>query len=155
MVEEFALKFIKGRMLWWDVPRVNGIINFGNIISLLLYRKPPYQVELFIIPHTTSSFTRHKHPNVDVVEFGLTGDAALYINDTPSCSKQDVQNWLCGIQHTVPIHIKPTDWHSGEGYTPYAFLSIQHWLNDVNPTSVGLDWIGQPSSQEQEKLWAT
>lgn len=150
-VEQFALHFLRGRISWRSVPRCNAIRNFGNIISLVLYREPPFQVELFIVPHDISTFTEHRHPDVDVVEFGLSGDAALYINGVPSCSKEDVQHWLHSDIATIPIHIGPTDVHSGEGFTPYSFLSIQKWLHGVQPSSVGLNWIGEPSSSEQ---WA-
>jgi len=151
-LEVFAKRFLTGRINWWAIPRQSAIINFGNIISFVIYRKEQFQVELFIVPSTPSTFTTHKHPNVDVMEFGLTGNAALYINGKESCSEQDVLQWMSGNLQTVPIHIAPTDYHSGKGFTPYAFLSIQHWLNNVQPSSVGLDWEGQPSSAEQSIL---
>ena len=150
-LEHFAKRFLTGRINWWDVPRQNAIINFGNIISLCLYRHPPFQVELFIVPHAPSSFTEHRHPDVDVLQFGLSGDAMLLLNRQESYSKSQVQQWLRNELVTPAIRIKPTDMHSGYGNTRYAFLSIQHWLNNVQPTSVGLNWVGEPSSVEQ---WA-
>ncbi len=151
-VEQFALQFLKGRIIWRDVPKM-GIINFGNIISMLLYRQPPFQVELFIVPHDKSSFTNHRHPDVDTIEFGLCGDNELFVNGKEGHTREQIKLWLADNYKAMPIHIRPEDWHSGIGHTPYSFLSIQKWLNDVQPTSVGLNWIGEASSIEQEAMW--
>ena len=150
---QFTKRFLTGRINWWAVPRANAITNFGNIISFVIYRKDQFQVELFIIPHAPSYFTSHRHPDVDVVEFGLSGYNMLYINGKQVYSTDDIAQWLSDELSTVPIHIAPTDYHSGTGIMPYAFLSIQHWLNKIPPTSVGLNWEGEPSSMEQEALW--
>jgi len=152
---KFVKLFLNGRINWQAVPRDNAIRNFGNIISFVIYRESPYQVELFIVPTAPSSFTEHTHPNVDVIEFGLTGKVLLSINGEPICTEATLDDWQCILINTVPIHIAPTDVHSGKGITPYAFLSLQHWLNGVTPTSVGLNWNGEPSSTEQESMWKT
>lgn len=151
-VEDFALRFLRGRIIWRDIPKL-GITNFGNIISMLLYRQAPFQVELFIAHHLTSSFTEHRHPDVDTVEFGLAGDNDLFINGKPGHTREQIAAWLQGNYKAMPIRIKPEDWHSGAGRTPYSFLSIQKWLNGVKPSSVGLNWEGFPSSTEQWQMW--
>ena len=150
-VLSFAVRFITGRLDWRDVPRL-GLINFGNIISLVIYRSVPFQVELFIVPHAPSFFTEHRHPNVDVVEFPLAGVNRLYINGVQVHSDLDTAEWVQGLQKSPLIQIKPTDLHSGDSHSPYAFLSIQKWLNGVTPTSVGLDWDGEPASPEQRVM---
>lgn len=150
-IMEFAKRFVTGRLNWYNTPRL-GLTNFGNIISLVLYRNDPFQVELFIAP-TASSFTTHRHPNVDTVEFGVAGSFQLFINGKEGHTEEQSQQWLNGEFITPLIAIKPTDWHSGVNTMPYAFLSIQKWLNGVTPTSVGLNWIGEPSSPEQQEMW--
>lgn len=153
-LEQFARHFLMGRINWQAIPRSpTAVTNFGNIISLVLYRKDQFQVELFIVPHDQSHFTEHRHPDVDVIEFGLTGDSALLINGIPAYSEDDINKWLINEKQTARIHIAPTDYHSGQGYTPYAFLSIQHWLHGISPSSVGLNWQGAPASSEQAELW--
>jgi|SRR5215471_5244253 len=151
-LEDFARRFLTGRISWRAVPRQHAITNFGNIISFVLFRDPPFQVELFIIPHDRSSFTSHRHPHVDVVEFGLSGQSMLYIDGQPACSEETVVRWMTGDESTMPVLVGHEAWHYGHGCTPYAFLSIQQWLDGVRPTSVGLDWEGSPSSPEQELL---
>src|SRR3977135_1679260 len=147
---QFVKRFLTGRMKWQAIPRVDAIRNFGNIISLVLYRHIPYQVELFIAPSAPSTFTPHTHPDVDVMEFALTGHVRLEINGMLVFTEEILSQWLYGVNKSIPIHIAPTDVHSGKGITPYAFLSLQHWLNGVTPTSVGLNWHGEPSSIEQQ-----
>lgn len=152
-VMDFAKRFITGRLDWRDVPR-QGLINFGNIISLVIYRKIPFQVELFIVPNRPSSFTEHVHPDVDVVEFPLSGVNTLYINGKEAHTALQASEWLLWNLPSPLVPIKPTDVHSGFSDVPYAFLSLQKWLHGVAPTSVGLNWVGEPASKEQQALLA-
>lgn len=145
----FARRFLTARLNWHNVVR-NGVTNFGNIISLVLYREGQYQVELFICPHRNSSFSTHRHPDIDTYEFQLAGDNVLTLNDEAVCTEAQVSEWMYNMDIKSPLMpITHNDYHSGQGTTPFAFLSIQHWLNNVQPTSAGLNWIGDPSSVEQ------
>lgn len=150
----FAKRFLTGRVNWRAVPRLNNVTNFGNVISFVLYREGQYQVELFIIPNDISTFTEHRHPDVDVVEFGLCGEGMLLVNGKLSHTEDELKAWLDGHIPTYPVRVRPTDMHSGYGMSPYAFLSIQHWLHGVVPSSVGLNWIGEPASVEQAQMLA-
>jgi hypothetical protein len=151
-VEEFALYFLKSRLAWNNIPRVDNIKNFGTIISLTLYRQPPFQVELFIAPEANSIITTHRHPDVDAVEYGLCGDNTLIINDKPVYTSDQMNTWLLTDCDTPFVRIKPSDWHSGFNITSASFLSIQKWLNNVTPSSVGLNWEGEVVSNEHESL---
>lgn len=150
----FVRHFLTSRFQWWNIPRVDAIINFGSIVRLLLYRKDQFQVELFIVPDSNSSFTLHCHPNVDTYEFPLTGDNRLFLDGHCVFSDEQVQQWLTGAVKSQPVHIGPKCYHHGYGNTPYAFLSIQHWLNNIPPSSVGYDWEGIPSSLQHAQLLA-
>lgn len=151
-LEEFVARWMKGRVNWWAVPRL-GVTNFGSIISMVLYRQAPFQVELFIVPNAPSSFPNHKHPHVDSYEFPLSGDHTLFFDNKPLYNQYNMTRWVNNEVDSPPVHIKPDQYHSGEGRTPYAFLSIQKWLDGVVPTSVGLDWYGEASSEVHEELW--
>lgn len=154
-LQQFAKRFLLGRINWYAVPRLNAIYNYGDIISLVLYRKEQFQVELFIVPVSPSSFVEHTHPDVDVMEFALSGITELFVNGK-LLSYTDIAEadaWLLGDVPTAPICIAPGIPHRGQGITPYAFLSIQHWLNNTKPTSVGLNWHGAATSPEQAQLW--
>jgi hypothetical protein len=148
----FAKRFLTGRLSWNSVPRVSAIYNYGDIISLVLYRQGQFQVELFIAPCAKTHFPPHKHPDVDVIEFALAGSVDLYISEKKVCTSDQVVSWLAHEVKTVPVVINATDLHYGYGHTPYAFLSMQEWLHDTVPTSVGLNWEGEPSSVVH-RLW--
>lgn len=150
-VMDFAKRFITGRLDWRNVPR-GGLTNFGNIISLVIYRQPPFQVELFIIPTAPSSFPEHRHPDVDTVEFALAGIGSLNVNGRVCSTQEQALLWYnCQLPSPL-VHIQPCDMHSGQNTMPHAFLSIQKWLNGVSPTSVALNWIGEYGSAVQEEM---
>ncbi len=54
------------------------------------------------------------------------------------------------------IRVKPNDLHGGTASkNGGAFISIQHWLNDVDPTHVSSNWDGNSMGKqhsEQAKL---
>jgi hypothetical protein len=54
------------------------------------------------------------------------------------------------------IRVKPNDLHGGTASDKGgAFISIQHWLNDVEPTHVSSNWDGNSMGtkhSEQAKL---
>jgi hypothetical protein len=150
-LKQFAHEYLTGRYGWNHVPRM-GLTHFGNIISLILYRKGQFQVELFISPTETSEFSAHRHPDINAFEFPLSGRNVFYVNGEPVYNNRQIALWLWGKLPSQLIPVHHTDWHSGEGMTPYAFLSIQEWLHGVTPSSAGLNWEGPPSCQRQGEL---
>ena len=45
--------------------------------------------------------------------------------------------------HHLKVRILPSTEHSAKaGPDGGCFLSVQHWLNDVEPSAVGMDWKG-------------
>lgn len=117
----------------------------GIVISTVLCRMPPYQVELFAGPGP-GHFPPHRHPNVDSIEVHLTGETNFVIRGRPvvppdliNAVAEDGASIFCGFRSRV----RPGDFHGATvGPSGGAFLSIQHWLNGVEPSSVGLDWEG-------------
>ena len=121
----------------------------GPVHGIVLYRKAPFQVELFSGvpgPVRFDDFPEHRHPNVDSIEVLLSGSVAFSLNGDSSPFAGHVSEVAadgaslnCGKR----VRVRPEDWHSAVlGPESGAFLSIQHWLNGVQPTSVGLDWDG-------------
>lgn len=155
-LEQFAKKFLTSRMPWWRAPIRTGLSVFrdgdGVMCSLILYREGQFQVELLISPFIASSFPSHRHPNVDSIEFPIAGNHCLIIDGERMWTGEQMQQWLSGELQSPLIPISHSSYHSGGGTTAYAFLSIQHWLNDVSPTSVGLDWEGEYSGDLHQQL---
>ncbi len=147
---DFVGRYIR-RANWFAADPLGGR-DFGNVVCLSLYRKPPFQVEMVIIPRPTL-VVEHCHPHIDAFEFHLIGDMNLVLNGRRVFAPEHVEAWKRGELSARPVHIGPRDWHHGEiTEGTVAFLSIQKWA-DMDPTSVGLDWEGPPASPEQERAW--
>lgn len=102
----------------------------ATIAGTVLYRQYPYQVQLFITPPNTV-IEEHIHPNVDSYEVYLTGDIEF------SCNGQVFSSPKIGES----IRVRTSYWHGGKtGNMGATFLSIQKWLNNVQPSSVANDW---------------
>ena len=128
--------------------------DVGPICTLTIHRVPPFQAELVIVKPGGQGFPEHLHPNVDSVEILLYGDIQFTRNgaDDPLC-----RDWPAfrAAGRLGAIGIPHTDWHGARvGPGGAAFISCQHWLNGVEPTTVGADWQGDPLSANHEAVWA-
>lgn len=125
---------LEGFLHWWMTERViqavpgeDRTVFNGELSGVVLYRQPPYQVQLFIIP-PNCEIDDHIHPNVDSYEVYVSGDIKFRI--AGEVSEENV------------IRVLPTTYHGGSfGPKGGCFISVQKWLNDVAPTSVGADWV--------------
>lgn len=119
----------------------------GVVTSVVLCRVGQFQVELFVGPGP-GHFPEHAHPNVDSIEMHLTGEIAFTIRGRqvipPDRIKEiasDGASVFCGFRSRVGAGV-PHGANVGPGGG--AFLSIQQWRDGLQPTSVGLDWVGPP-----------
>ena len=88
----------------------------------------------------------HTHPNVDSYEVALSG-MEFFLND-----KVVLPRWYANLpsnhcnlstSHYEVVRVLPESPHSAiAGDKGGSFMSVQHWLNGVKPTSVGNDWDG-------------
>lgn len=124
---------------WWldhrpmNTPPENTIDKDDNIYGVVLYRQPPYQVQLFIMPANTEA-AMHIHPNMDSFEVFVSGDINLIVDGKLYRPKK----------FAAPIRIKETSWHGGSfGERGGCFLSVQKWLNGKEPTSAVDDWLDE------------
>lgn len=122
--------------IWWEqnrffnTPKEVPVVCDDAIYGVVLYRQAPYQVQLFIMP-PNSFIEDHVHPNVDSYEVFIGGDIAF------RCDGEEYVQDVLGAS----IRVLPDSWHGGKfGERGGCFLSIQKWLNNVPPTSVGHDW---------------
>jgi mannose-6-phosphate isomerase-like protein (cupin superfamily) len=121
---------------WWmttriiNTPQEAKLDFYGVLHGVVLYRQAPYQVQLFILP-PNSEIDPHMHPNVDSFEVFVNGDINFMCNDV----------WYSQNVIGSCIRVLPSSWHGGKfGERGGCFLSVQKWLNGVEPTSVGEDW---------------
>jgi hypothetical protein len=150
-VVDFATWFINQRF-YGVIPFMNSeSINYGPIARTVLYRKGGYQVEMWMVWPGETSFPEHLHPDVDTVEIHLSGDIHFTLNGEPMET-----NLALPLDNgaTMPaIRIRQTDVHQATaGMGGAVFLSCQHWLHDVPPASVALNWDGPEFSPVQASL---
>jgi len=130
----------------------DGVANVGGYTGLILYRQPPYQVELWIIPPNTSA-PEHAHPNVDIFLVHVTGELSVWVDE----------NLVLGPVQTIPdkdgvtktngnfIRILPGQSHrASTGQIGAAFLNVQLWM-DGEPRSTASDWKGDALNDDHKK----
>tara|TARA_R100000742_G_C4201980_1_gene30818 strand:+ start:48 stop:572 length:525 start_codon:yes stop_codon:yes gene_type:complete len=128
------------------VPHSNFIHFVEGVTGLTIYRHKQYQVQLFTTTPNTI-IPSHTHPNVDSYEVALSG-MEFYLND-----KVVLPRWYANVpapnndlsmSHYQVVRVLPDCPHSAKaGKSGGSFMSVQHWLNGVKPTSVGNDWNGE------------
>jgi len=121
------------------------IRNSGNRMSLIAYRKPPFQVELVMwMPGVV--IPAHRHPNIDAFEVHVSGDMVLLLGEDEAKTNDLINRakvWPAKRIHDRITRVRPTSWHGGKaGQTGAAFWSIQHWTEGVELTAAGIDWDG-------------
>lgn len=135
---------------WWKnakpirPPFDNTVVNFDNkVVGSVLFREGQFQVQQFIVaPHT--DIADHIHPNVDSFEVYIAGQIEFRLNGERITPMEELEfnetTKTCSHFGRI-VRVKPTDWHGGRfGEMGGVFFSVQHWLNDVPPSSVHLDW---------------
>lgn len=154
---QFAHWFLTSRVAQLRPPHF-AVRDFGTVLSFVLYRRPPFQVELFINPPGDLGFPdQHRHPDVDTYEVHLSGELFFVKNGEQIATDDEVRAIAAdgaSLLSGQSVRVGPKDWHGATaGKEGAAFLSIQKWLNGAEPTSVGLNWEGNPAHPEQSKRW--
>tara|TARA_R110002020_G_scaffold473916_1_gene703966 strand:- start:688 stop:1179 length:492 start_codon:yes stop_codon:yes gene_type:complete len=142
-LKDFKDWFLKNNTI--QTPYDNPLMFIDGIAGITLYKKQPYQVQLFICEPNTV-ITEHSHPNIDSYEMFLYGmefshKGKIIIDKRMSMLRKKNIPRLSN----VTLRIKPNDLHGAlSSEKGGAFISIQKWLNNMNPTHVSKDWQGQP-----------
>jgi hypothetical protein len=161
-LDDFLTWFLATSPTLGKIPVMSAVYNFGqdnqggHVMSGIWYRNKQFQVELFMVSGPCI-IPEHTHPNVDSFEVLLGGQIRFsrdgkwmipetYQIDVSENGTSPYRGEIIRVNHNTP--------HGGVvGPGGAMFFSVQHWLNDVEPHSVGLDWNGYTASQEQlEKL---
>ena len=121
---------------WWmalkplNTPSIGSLSHVAETHGVVLYRQDPYQVELFNVK-PNSEIPPHVHPNVDSFEVFIGGDISFMCDGV--WYDQDVLG--------SSIRVLPSSIHGGKfGERGGCFLSVQKWINGVQPKFVGDDW---------------
>jgi len=127
------------------VPFKSPVWKIQDVTSILLYRDAPFQVQMFVVPGNTI-IPEHTHPNVDSYEVYVGGDINFSHSGKYVLSKEkkseDTQ-YKTAVARGEVIRVHPNDWHGGVfGPDGGVFLSVQKWLNGVEPHCVAADYVG-------------
>ena len=132
-------------------PIDKGLLFIEGVSGIVLYRQKPFQVELFIC-QPNLVIPEHTHPDVDSYEVFLYGMKFTHSGQTLLNEEEALEH-----QNGYPINayqtirVKPNDIHGGTASNKGgAFISIQHWLNDVNPSHVSSNWSGNSMGKQHE-----
>ena len=142
-LDNFALNFrAKSRAYGYIPDNVVSTYKIQDVTAVVWYRSGPFQVEMFIVP-PNYIIPEHTHPNVESYEMYLGGDIS-FSHSGRWVTEQDLIR-VPGSPDAKGslIKVRTTDKHGGAfGPRGGVFMSIQHWLNGVEPHCVALDYDG-------------
>ena len=140
-------------------PFKNAIYHTDNAMSLCLFRRGRFQVELYLsMPNSGSP--AHKHPGVESTFMYLTGNLTFNLEGQETHNTADKQKPKQMGQHEVH-HMFGAKAESPDGLAHWlnvgpeggAFLSFEYW-KDRDPTSVTINWEGEPVGEDHRKTLA-
>jgi len=130
----------------------DGIARIGDYTGMILYRQPPFQVELWILPPNVEA-TEHCHPNTDIFLVHVTGEIKVWLGDDLVLGPAQTVADKNGVTKSNGnfVRLPPGQLHrAGTGPLGGAFMNIQLWL-DGNPRFTAEDWKGDPLNDEHKK----
>jgi hypothetical protein len=126
------------------IPFKDPISKIEDVISLLWYRSKPFQVQLFLVP-PNYIIPEHTHPNVDSYEIYLGGNIRFSHSGNYANPIEDMvplPDGTCHIRGRI-VRVRPNDVHGGvSGPEGGVFMSVQYWLNGIEPHCVAADYDG-------------
>lgn len=137
------------------IPLKNAVGFVGGVTKVLWHRENKFQTQLFIVP-PNYAIPEHTHPNVNSYEVYLGGHirfshSGIFVNELSEVEKineigESVCNWNI-------IQVDNTHKHGGMfGESGGVFLSVQEWLNNVEPHCVACDYEGYSMNKEHDEV---
>lgn len=143
-IEDFTNWYLEQRMpltIPWDAE----VIQTDDATAICIFRKPPYQVELYLI-HPKLSIPIHAHPGMDVITMSLGGGK----NDTKSITGTST-NW-----GNIAENLKDGESHGGQGMLRnslgFGLLSFEKWPEHTVLTSAAIHWKGKTAGPLHDAL---
>lgn len=142
-LRRFALDFRARAPVFGHVPEdIVTTYQIEDVTAVVWYRKGPFQVEMFIVP-PNYIIPEHTHPNVASYEMYLGGDISFshsgrWVSEDDLLRVPNASDNRGGL-----IAVETDDLHGGAfGPRGGLFMSIQKWLNGIEPHCVASDYSG-------------
>lgn len=143
-LEQFAQWYMQNGMpmaVPWDAE----VIVSDDATAICVFRKPPYQVELYLI-HPSIMIPEHAHPGLETLVVHLGG----------GFRGNRMQNGLSDLWGTSAGKTSADETHGGSqlGVSPkgYAMLTFEKWPDGVPMTSAAAHWRGDTAGPKQDVL---
>lgn len=125
-------------------PPEDAISYIDGILSLILHREGPFQLELFTVPGDKANIPQHINPGVDSYEVSIAGGEGGYF--VVDGTKQDF------TRYKEPIFIDENTSHGLDCKSDVTFLSFQQWKGKPPSGSVVESWSGEVLGDEHSYL---
>lgn len=143
-IEDFTNWYLDQRMplmIPWDAE----VIRTDDATAICIFRRPPYQVELYLI-HPGLTVQRHAHPGMDVITMTLGGGKI----DTKSITGTST-SW-----GDISENLKNGEFHGGQvalrESMGFALMSFEKWPDDVPMSSAAIHWQGKTAGPIHDAL---
>lgn len=129
-IEDFVKWYMEARMPVMMVPTDPNIIVSDNAVAYTVFRKPPYQIEVYVnFPNLTVA--SHAHPGMEIITMSLSSFGSF----APKLKNN-----------------KP---HGGKGFVGpegSVMLTFEKWPDGVEMTSAAANWVGETAGPKQEDI---
>ena len=153
-LERFADWYLHRSSPLGFIPLHDAVSYISGVTAVLLYRDGPYQVQMFVVP-PNHIIPEHTHPNVDSMEVYIGGQIRFSHSGKFVITEDEFLNPApLGLpkMRGKTIRVLPSDLHGGVfGPSGGVFISIQHWINGVDPHCVSADYDGVVMGEDHLK----
>jgi hypothetical protein len=127
------------------IPADRAIHAVEGLHGVVLYRAGRFQVQLLVCAPNVK-IPPHAHPNVDSYEVSLDGGIDFVIAGRRTIPLKVLARRMGGVSawSGFAVRVRPGVVHwANVGPEGGAFMSIQHWPEGMDMSSVGHDWDGE------------
>ena len=129
-----------------QIPFDSAIHSYGCINGVVLHRRGDFQAELFVVTPDTE-LPPHGHPDIDSIEVYVSGDIEFILEGRAITNPEKKMG-------RSMIRVLPGQEHGARiGPAGGCFISVQRWLNGIEPSSVGLNWSGEPHAESHKERY--
>jgi len=145
-LENFVDWYMSARMpmmIPWD----SAVRQTDDATTICLFKKPPYQVEIYLI-HENQSIPLHGHPGIEVITM-LGAGGRLWLPSDTSLSLGSSWGSLSSKLQGDEVHGGNTWSKLSDGFCLYSF---EKWPSDIKMTSAAIQWKGSTAGPIHDAL---